>query len=189
MPVNIIEIKAKCVNASPIRKILQSKNADFKGIDHQIDTYFNARSGRLKLREGNIENTLIHYDRPNQAGPKNSQVTYRRLPPNTDLKAVLTAAMGAIGNAIGMYVDTGISEPICGAFFVGLTSISKEQYNLMNLPGGNTYKGMTINEWIPSLTDNGIVNLVDEEFKNEVSKTQRNVSLGTLAVLAGDLAS
>ena len=88
MPVNIIEIKAKCADVSQIRSILLANKADFKGIDHQIDTYFKAPIGRLKLRAGNIENTLIHYNRPNQAGPKNSQVIYRRLPPNTDLKAV-----------------------------------------------------------------------------------------------------
>ena len=96
MPVNIIEIKAKCTDAEKIRNILKSNNADFKGIDHQIDTYFKAPIGRLKLREGNIENTLIHYNRPNQAGPKNSQVTYRRLPPNSDIKEVLAAAMGIL---------------------------------------------------------------------------------------------
>lgn len=96
MPVNIIEIKARCADATKIRAILQERKADFKGIDHQIDTYFKAPIGRLKLREGKIENTLIHYNRPNQAGPKNSQVTYRRLPPNTDLKEVITAAMGIL---------------------------------------------------------------------------------------------
>jgi len=96
MPVNIIEIKARCKNAAKIRKILTDKSAIFKGIDHQIDTYFKVPNGRLKLREGNIENTLIHYNRPNQAGPKNSQVTYQKLPPKTDLKKVLTAAVGII---------------------------------------------------------------------------------------------
>jgi len=96
MPVNIIEIKAKCANANKIKEILLANKADFKGIDHQIDTYFKAPIGRLKLRAGNIENTLIHYNRPNQAGPKNSQVTYRRLPPNSDLKDVLAAAMGVL---------------------------------------------------------------------------------------------
>ena len=58
-----IEIKAKSDNQTMIREILTSKNADFKGIDHQIDTYFNVNFGRLKLREGNIENHLIHYQR------------------------------------------------------------------------------------------------------------------------------
>ena len=61
-----IEIKAKCNNQEEIRKILQSKNADFKGVDHQINTYFKANSGRLKLREGNIENVLAWYQKENK---------------------------------------------------------------------------------------------------------------------------
>jgi len=96
MPVNIIEIKAKCKDATKVRKILFEKSAKFKGVDHQVDTYFKSPIGRLKLREGNIENTLIHYNRPNQAGPKNSQVTYQKLVPNTNLKEVLSAAMGIL---------------------------------------------------------------------------------------------
>ena len=96
MPVNIIEIKARCANPTFIQNILENKKAKFRGIDHQIDTYYKAPNGRLKLREGNIENTLIHYDRPNQAGPKNSKVTYRRLLPNAKLKDVLAAAMGIL---------------------------------------------------------------------------------------------
>ncbi len=66
MPHINIEIKAKSNNQDMIRKILQSKNADFKGVDHQIDTYFKVNVGRLKLREGNIENSLIHYQRENK---------------------------------------------------------------------------------------------------------------------------
>ena len=96
MPVNIIEIKAKCEAAAKIRAILTQQAADFKGVDHQVDTYFKVPIGRLKLRAGNIENTLIHYNRPNQAGPKNSQVTYQKLAPNTKLKEVLTAALGVL---------------------------------------------------------------------------------------------
>ncbi len=50
-----IEIKAKSDNLDEVRAILQMHKADFKGLDHQIDTYFNVPFGRLKLREGNIE--------------------------------------------------------------------------------------------------------------------------------------
>ena len=63
-----IEIKAKSNNQDIIREILKSRNADFKGIDHQIDTYFKVNNGRLKLREGKIENHLIHYQRENKEG-------------------------------------------------------------------------------------------------------------------------
>ena len=90
----IIEIKAHCQNPEKIKNILISKNALFKGIDHQIDTYFQVPKGRLKLREGNIENHLIQYHRPNQAGPKKSSVTLYKTAPHASLKTVLTNALG-----------------------------------------------------------------------------------------------
>lgn len=46
-----IEIKAKSNNHEKIRNIMKERLAEFKGIDHQIDTYFKVNSGRLKLRE------------------------------------------------------------------------------------------------------------------------------------------
>ena len=91
-----IEIKARTDNQEQIRAILKSKNADFKGIDHQIDTYFNVSSGRLKLREGNIENQLIYYQRKNQEGPKQSDVTLFKSDPGSSLKEVLTKALGIL---------------------------------------------------------------------------------------------
>lgn len=91
-----IEIKARTSNPDQIRNILKSLNADFKGIDHQIDTYFKITSGRLKLREGNIENCLIYYQRPNQAGPKQSDVTLFPTEPGSPIKALLTQALGVL---------------------------------------------------------------------------------------------
>jgi len=84
-----IEIKAKCNNQGKIRSILNSLNADFKGVDHQIDTYFEVNEGRLKLREGNIENYLIYYKRGNQKGPKQSNVILFEITRNSSLKDIL----------------------------------------------------------------------------------------------------
>lgn len=70
-----IEIKAKCDKPEKVREILKSKKADFRGIDHQVDTYFMVNHGRLKLREGKIENHLIYYDREDIEGPKQSNVS------------------------------------------------------------------------------------------------------------------
>ena len=70
--------------------------ADFKGEDHQIDTYFNVPAGRLKLRRGTVENTLIFYQRPNQTGPKHSAVELERLAPDNQLRPVLAAALGVL---------------------------------------------------------------------------------------------
>ena len=93
MPTNI-EIKARCPNPTKIKELLQAKQAVFKGIDHQIDTYFEVPNGRLKLREGTIENHLIHYHRTNQKGPKQSVVTLFKTQPDSTLKTILTDALG-----------------------------------------------------------------------------------------------
>jgi len=69
-----IEIKARTDNVDRIRDILENEDADFKGTDHQIDTYFNVPEGRLKLREGNIENNLIFYRRSDDKQPTKSDV-------------------------------------------------------------------------------------------------------------------
>lgn len=95
MPV-IIEIKAKCAYPENIRFILENQKADFKGVDHQIDTYFKVNYGRLKLREGTIENNLIHYVRSNQAEPKQSDVLLYKSNPDSTLKSILTAANGIL---------------------------------------------------------------------------------------------
>jgi len=90
------EIKAKCQNPDKIRKILKSKNAIYKGKDRQIDTYFNVRSGRLKLREGNIENYLIYYEREDKKGPKKSNVVLFKTDTASSLKELLAKALGVL---------------------------------------------------------------------------------------------
>ncbi|MEM9888630.1 MAG: class IV adenylate cyclase [Bacteroidota bacterium] len=88
-----IEIKARCADAAAAKALLLAKKADFKGIDHQIDTYFKVKNGRMKLREGQIENSLIHYQRSDQAGPKQSNVTLYHPKDTLALKSVLTNAL------------------------------------------------------------------------------------------------
>lgn len=92
----LIEIKARSRNANTVRDILRKKNADFKGIDRQVDTYFRVPHGRLKLREGNIENHLIHYFRKNQSGPKKSEVLLYKSTPGSGLKAILETSVGVL---------------------------------------------------------------------------------------------
>ncbi|HMK26783.1 MAG TPA: class IV adenylate cyclase [Chitinophagaceae bacterium] len=89
-----VEIKARCSDASFIRNYLLSNHAEYKGVDEQTDTYFNVPNGRLKLREGNIENNLIFYERTNQAGPKNSHFHLVKIEDAAGLKDVLTKSIG-----------------------------------------------------------------------------------------------
>lgn len=91
-----IEIKAKCSDPALIREFLIASKADYKGIDHQIDTYFKVRKGRFKIREGIIEYSLVFYDREDIAGPKKSDVVYYH-PRKTDLvKQQLSKALGEL---------------------------------------------------------------------------------------------
>lgn len=91
-----IEIKARCKNPEDIEFILMQENADYIGLDHQIDTYFKVAQGRLKLREGNIEHTLIHYERSNKSGPKTSKVNLYKPPKDPALKETLQNSLGIL---------------------------------------------------------------------------------------------
>lgn len=91
-----IEFKALCPNHETIRKILREKKAKFTGTDRQIDTYFNTPKGRLKLREGNIENHLIFYERHNTAQEKESHVMLHPTPESASLKELLSKAFGLL---------------------------------------------------------------------------------------------
>ncbi|MEX0746486.1 MAG: class IV adenylate cyclase [Rhodothermales bacterium] len=89
-----IEIKARCSDPANIRLVLEEKRAEFLGEDFQRDTYFHVANGRLKLREGNIENALIFYRRPNEKGPKRSDVILYNPEPGTSMKSILVQALG-----------------------------------------------------------------------------------------------
>lgn len=93
MPVNI-EIKARCGDPSFIREWLLGHGAHFEGVDQQTDTYFHVRNGRLKLRQGQIENNLIWYRRPDKSGPKQSDFELMQVNEADPLYAVLEQALG-----------------------------------------------------------------------------------------------
>lgn len=88
------EFKAQCQELVKMDALLQPHQPLFLGLDHQIDTYFNVPFGRLKLREGNIENSLIHYHRIDAAEAKQSNVTLYQHQPDKNLKEALTKALG-----------------------------------------------------------------------------------------------
>jgi adenylate cyclase class 2 len=89
-----VEIKASCADPSFIRNYLLSHDAEFIGTDEQTDTYFNANNGRLKLREGKIENNLIYYERENESGPKSSKFSLVAVADASLLKNMLENSCG-----------------------------------------------------------------------------------------------
>lgn len=89
-----IEFKARTFDLEQQEKKLLVLQPDFIGMDHQVDTYFNIVNGRLKLREGNIENALIWYDRPDTAGAKASRILLYQHKPDPALKSILIKLHG-----------------------------------------------------------------------------------------------
>ena len=88
------EFKAIVKDLHKLEEKLIKINPTFKGEDHQIDTYFNVSKGRLKLREGQIENALIYYERQDIPGAKQSNILLYKHQPEKSLKNILTKLHG-----------------------------------------------------------------------------------------------
>ena len=89
-----IEFKAKANDIKALEEKLLTLNPSFIGEDHQKDTYYNVVDGRLKLREGNIENALIWYKREDVAAAKQSDILLYKHAPDDALKKILLKLHG-----------------------------------------------------------------------------------------------
>jgi predicted adenylyl cyclase CyaB len=94
MQVTNVEWKARRKDIDILEEKLLTLSPKFIGEDHQVDTYFSVVKGRLKLREGTIENSLIYYERNNVADSKQSNVLLYPFPPNSSLKEILVKVHG-----------------------------------------------------------------------------------------------
>lgn len=91
-----IEIKARTTQHEFIRQVLNDHQAKFIGTDHQIDQYYHVPKGRLKLRLGNIEKSLIFYDRPNTFEAKESNYSLYKSDNLADIQSTLIQALGVL---------------------------------------------------------------------------------------------
>lgn len=92
-----IELKARLADPAAARATAEKLATKRLGTQHQIDTYFDSRHGRLKLRQiDGLRAELIWYERPNVEGPKPSD--YRLVPVSNPvtLKNALAAALGVL---------------------------------------------------------------------------------------------
>ncbi|MEO6329945.1 MAG: class IV adenylate cyclase [Ginsengibacter sp.] len=94
MKITNFEFKVKAKDFNKLEQRLNELNPLFKGEDHQVDTYYNAPTGRLKLREGKIENALIYYERINTPGAKQSNIILYKHQPEQSLKDILGKLFG-----------------------------------------------------------------------------------------------
>lgn len=88
------ECKARAHDILLLERMIQNRNHHFIGEDHQTDTYFNVSKGRLKLREGTIENALIYYERENTGNARQSKVLLYVHNPDKNLKEILITVHG-----------------------------------------------------------------------------------------------
>ena len=69
-------LKARVADTLKIEKKLQALNATFAGVDRQCDIYFKVEKGKLKWRQGTIENLITHYERVEENGLEKT-IVYR----------------------------------------------------------------------------------------------------------------
>jgi adenylate cyclase class 2 len=91
-----IELKARCRDLSAAAAALRPLDVKDGGAMEQIDTYFSAPKGRLKLREiVGVRAELIWYNRADEAHIRNSDYWLVPVPDAQKLKTALTSALGA----------------------------------------------------------------------------------------------
>lgn len=96
MKLSSYEFKARLKTDVRVRAALKQLPARYVGMDHQVDTYFRVPTGRLKIREGRIENSLIYYQRSNVRRARESKVELAQLPRRNTVRAVLESALGVL---------------------------------------------------------------------------------------------
>ncbi len=85
LPYKDFTIKAKLKLAIEKEKLLRSMNAQFIGTDFQTDHYFETTKGKLKWREGTIENLITHYERFDDFGLERTLVYRYDLNPTKEM--------------------------------------------------------------------------------------------------------
>ncbi len=92
-----LTIKARVSDRAALEKQLANLNARFMGVDLQKDTYFKVARGKLKLRSGNIENFITHYERVDGDGVERTKVYQYDLDPNLEQIASLFRTYDKLG--------------------------------------------------------------------------------------------
>lgn len=100
MPRNI-EVKARVANLADLQQRVEAISDSAMEIIPQEDTFFEVPDGRLKLRTiGTDYGQLIFYQRPDAAGPKESDYHIATTSEPQALKDVLTRSLSIRGTVI-----------------------------------------------------------------------------------------
>src|SRR5690242_1438063 len=93
-----VEWKARARDPERQRELAEGLSGSPPELLEQVDTFFHASHGRLKLRRFTADSgELIHYQRPNRAGPKQS--TYAIV--GTDVPGLLRDLLGQSLGVLG----------------------------------------------------------------------------------------
>jgi len=93
-----VEIKARAADPGTLRARAERLSGGPPAVLEQNDTFFHCREGRLKLRElAGAPAELIHYVRPDTAGPSECRYTVCPCEAPGLLREALTAALGVRG--------------------------------------------------------------------------------------------
>ena len=90
-------IKAKVNSRKEIENTLALLNSKFIGVDKQTDTYFETSQGKLKLRQGTIENLITHYERIHDGEAEKTHVYRYDVNPTEEEIAKLKSLHPVIG--------------------------------------------------------------------------------------------
>ncbi|PQO35169.1 class IV adenylate cyclase [Blastopirellula marina] len=93
-----VEIKARVRDMARLRHLAAELATDGPWTLDQVDIFFHAHHGRLKLRTINDEESeLIYYHRDDYAGPKTSTYARSVTPDPVGLRQILSAVLGELG--------------------------------------------------------------------------------------------
>jgi adenylate cyclase class 2 len=95
-PLRNVELKARDHDPEVTLAAALGHGAVDQGVLTQVDTYFAAREGRLKLREEDGAATLIAYARADEAAARTSAYHLVAVPDPAALKAALDDALGTV---------------------------------------------------------------------------------------------
>jgi len=94
-PGSNVEVKLRCADLERARELARALGARGAGVEHQIDTYFCTRRGRLKLRERPpAPAELIAYQRPDVSGARRPDYQILHAADPAGLRALLTELLG-----------------------------------------------------------------------------------------------
>ena len=124
LPYKDYTIKAKAKDHSVTEKILLKSGARYAGLDKQTDTYFQCDRGKLKLRQGILENLITHYERLDEKGIERTIVYRYDLNPTQD----------QITELFNLYAVAGMVKKERKIFYLGNTKI-----HLDTLPDGQNF--------------------------------------------------